>query len=257
MSVNYEVDDAVRILTINRPERRNAVNGPTAKALLEAYLRFEDDAEARVLVVTGAGGESFCAGADLKDFSNDAKAAEGPMGFTRLTAKKPTIAAVDGWCVAGGLEIALWCDIRVAGDTANFGCLERRWGVPLIDGGTQRLPLVVGLGRALDLVLSGRTIDAVEAERIGLVNRVVPAGQALATTVQLAKEIASFPWQCVLADRTSMYEGLGDPIARGLELEAERGLGVLEEASRGAETFAGGAGRHGVARAKGSKPSET
>lgn len=256
MTVKYESDGRVRILTIDRPERRNAVNRATAKALLEGYQAFEKDDEARVLVVTGAGGESFCAGADLKDFDNDATLAEGPMGFTRIAPTKPTIAAVDGWCVAGGLEIALWCDLRVAGDGSSFGCLERRWGVPLIDGGTQRLPQIVGLGRALDLVLTGRLIDATEAERIGLVNRVVPAGNALASAVELAQSIVEFPWSCVLADRTSLYEGLSVGLEAGISKEAERGLAVLQEARLGAKVFAEGAGRHGASRSSSDPTSE-
>jgi enoyl-CoA hydratase len=167
------------------------------------------------------------------------------MGFTRLVAKKPVIAAIEGWCVAGGLEIALFCDLRVAGRSASFGCLERRWGVPLIDGGTQRLPRVVGLGRALDLMLTGRAIDAIEAERIGLVDRVVDDGAALEAAVALATEIAGHPWSCLVADRTSLYEGIGMSLEEGFHREAERGKEVLVEAAQGASRFAGGAGRHG------------
>lgn len=242
--VHYETTGNVAIVAIDRAERRNAVDRATADALLAAYRRFESDAELRVLVVTGRGG-TFCAGADLKAMDNDVRAEAGPMGFTRLASPKPTIAAIEGWCVAGGLEIALWCDLRVAAESARFGCLERRWGVPLIDGGTQRLPRVVGLGRALDLVLTGREIDAREAERIGLVDRVVTEGAALDAAVELAASIAAHPWACVVADRTSLQDGLGTTLHEGLKLEAERGERVLVEARDGALRFAGGAGRHG------------
>jgi len=243
MAVRYERTGAAAVITIDRPERRNAVDGPTAAALLEAYGKFEADDGARVLVVTGAGGQAFCAGADLKAMSNPAMAPGGPMGFTRLRSPKPTIAAVEGWCVAGGLEIACWCDMRVANEGARFGCLERRWGVPLIDGGTQRLPRIVGLGRALDLILTGRVIDARQAEAIGLVNRVVPDGQALPAALELAEQIAAFPQACVLADRDSAYDGLALSLEDGLAVEAERGRGVLAEAQQGAQRFASGEGR--------------
>jgi len=243
MAVHYERTGAASVITIDRPERRNAVDGATAAELLEAYRRFEADDGARVLVVTGAGGQAFCAGADLKAMSNPTMAPAGPMGFTRLRSPKPTIAAVEGWCVAGGLEIACWCDMRVANEGARFGCLERRWGVPLIDGGTQRLPRIVGLGRALDLILTGRVIDAREAEAIGLVNRVVPNGQALAAALELAERIAAFPQACVLADRDSAYDGLARSLEEGLAIEAERGRGVLAEAQKGAQRFASGEGR--------------
>jgi enoyl-CoA hydratase len=247
MTVRYEPRGAMAILTIDRPGRRNAVDRATAAALLEGYLRFEEDPALAVLIVTGAGNEAFCAGADLKAIDNDATSVTGPMGFTRLIAKKPVIAAIEGYCVAGGLEIALFCDLRVAGRSARFGCLERRFGVPLIDGGTQRLPRVVGLGRALDLVLTGRLIDAAEAEHIGLLNRVVDDGQALASALELAGELLEYPWACLLADRLSLLEGVGRPLTEGLVIEAERGasLDVAHEALAGAARFSGGAGRHG------------
>ena len=167
------------------------------------------------------------------------------MGFTRAHSPKPTIAAIEGWCVAGGLEIACWCDIRVASEISRFGCLERRWGVPLIDGGTQRLPRIIGQGRALDLILSGRVIDAAEAERIGLVTRVTPKGQALAAALELAEQIAAFPQACVLSDRQALYEGWDRPLEEGIQIEAEIGRTVLEEAAKGAMRFAGGEGRGG------------
>ncbi|MBI3770659.1 MAG: enoyl-CoA hydratase/isomerase family protein, partial [Deltaproteobacteria bacterium] len=173
--VLYERRGVATLLTINRPEARNAVNGAVASALLDGYRRFEADADAKVLVLTGAGDQAFCAGADLKAIDTVRDHAEGPLGFTRLIASKPTIAAVSGWCVAGGIELALWCDLRIVTPSATFGCFERRFGVPLIDGGTQRLPRVVGLGRALELIMTGRAVDADEALRIGLANEIVPA----------------------------------------------------------------------------------
>ena len=244
MAVHYEVQGSAAILTIDRPDRRNAVDGPTARGLLEGFRRFESDDERRVLIVTGTAA-AFCAGADLKEMSNDVDSEGGPMGFTRLRSAKPTIAAIEGWCVAGGLEIALWCDLRVASQSAQLGCLERRWGVPLIDGGTQRLPAVVGVGRALDLMLTGRLINVTEAERMGLVNRVVESGEALTAALSLAEEIASAPWRCVIADRESLLDGLDRPLPEGLEIEAARGKAVLGDAANGAARFAAGAGRHG------------
>jgi len=253
MAVHYERTGAAAVLTIDRPERRNAVDRDTAQQLYARYREFCDDDDARVLVVTGAGGQAFCAGADLKAMNNPVGSRatgdhtvtqEGPMGFTRALSPKPTIAAIDGWCAAGGLEIACWCDIRIATETSHFGCLERRWGVPLIDGGTQRLPHIIGLGRALDLILTGRVIDAQEAQSIGLVTRVVPAGGALAAALELAEQIAAFPQACVIADRQALYEGLGKPLAAGLEIEASLGRMVLEDAARGAMRFASGEGRH-------------
>jgi enoyl-CoA hydratase len=249
MGVHYEVQGGVGVIRIERAERRNAVDRATAEALLAAYRRFEADAETRVLVLAG-GRAAFCAGADLTALDNDVASEGGPMGFTRLRSAKPVIAAIEGWCVAGGLEIALFADLRVAGRSAKFGCLERRWGVPLIDGGTQRLWRVVGLGRALDLMLTGRAIDAVEAERIGLVNRVVDDGTAESAAIALATEIASYPWPTVLADRASLYDGLGVTLEEGLRIEAERGTSVLATGATGAKEFASGAGRHGAGSSK-------
>ena len=180
--IHYERRDHAALVTIDRPERHNAIDGPTAQALLEAFNRFAADDDAHVLVLTGAGDQAFCAGADLKALETlDPDAPGGPLGFTRLASPKPTIAAISGHCLAGGFELALWCDLRVATTTATFGCAERRWGVPLIDGGTQRLPRIVGTGRALDLILTGRTIDAHEAHAIGLVTELADdAGRARA-----------------------------------------------------------------------------
>jgi enoyl-CoA hydratase len=245
MAVRYERVGTAAVLTIDRPERRNAVDGPTAAALRDRYFEFAADDDAAVLVVTGAGGKAFCAGADLKAMSNPVMAPEGPMGFTRLHSPKLTIAAIDGYCVAGGLEIACWCDIRIAGAGSQFGCLERRWGVPLIDGGTQRLPHIVGLGRALDLIVSGRLVDAQEALAMGLVTRVAPEGGALQAALALAEQIAACPRACVLADRQAVYDGLGKPLAEGLAIEAALGRGVVVQAQSGAARFASGEGRHG------------
>ncbi|HVU00364.1 MAG TPA: crotonase/enoyl-CoA hydratase family protein [Polyangiaceae bacterium] len=244
MTVRYEEDGPVSIITLDRPERRNAVDRATATALYAAYQRFASAESARVLVVTGRP-ETFCAGADLKALDNDVSHPGGPMGFTRLRSEKPTIAAIEGWCVAGGLEVALFCDLRVAGRTARFGCLERRWGVPLIDGGTQRLPRVVGLGRALDLILTGRLVDAVEAESMGLVNRLSDTGSARKDAVELAHQIAGFPWPTVLADRSSLYDGLDRPLPEGIAIERDRGNTVLATGAIGAARFAGGEGRGG------------
>jgi enoyl-CoA hydratase len=243
--VRYERVGAAAVLTIDRPERRNAVDGATARELREGLERFEADDGARVLILTGAGGEAFCAGADLKAMDLDVDDPAGPMGFSRLAASKPTIAAIDGWCLAGGLELALWCDLRVATPASTFGCFERRWGVPLIDGGTQRLPRVVGLGRALDLILSGRPVGAEEAERIGLVTTVTAPGEHLERALELAERLAAFPQETMLADRRAAIEGVGLPLADGLALEHRLGRETLAVAVRGAARFAAGAGRHG------------
>lgn len=246
MAVHYERRGNAAIITIDRPEARNAVDGETAGLLRARYQDFAADVDARVLVVTGAGGKAFCAGADLKKINNPANDPAGPMGFTRLQSPKPTIAAVEGWCVAGGLEIACWCDVRIAGESARFGVLNRRWGVPLIDGGTVRLPRIVGLGRALDLVMTGRDIGAAEAQTMGLVNRVVPDGGAITAALEMAEAIAAAPWPSVLSDRESVYACLGLSIDEGLAREAEIGRSVLRVGAEGAARFAAGEGRHGA-----------
>jgi len=243
--LRYERIGAAAVVTIDRPERRNAVDGATATAFRAALRDFEADEAARVLVLTGAGGEAFCAGADLKALDLDVDHPEGPMGPTRLTPSKPAIAAIDGWCLAGGVELALWCDLRLATPGSTFGLFERRWGVPLVDGGTQRLPRVVGLGRALDLILTGRPVEAEEALAIGLVNEVVPAGAQLDRALELAERIASFPQETMLADRRAAIDGFGLPLAEGLALEHRLGREVLDVAARGAARFAAGEGRHG------------
>jgi enoyl-CoA hydratase len=235
--VHYERRGAAALVTIDRAERRNAVDGPTAAALLDAYERFAADDAARVLVLTGAAG-TFCAGADLKALETlDVDSPGGPMGFTRLAPSKPAIAAIGGWCVAGGLELALWCDLRVAAEDARFGCLERRWGVPLIDGGTQRLPRVVGLGRALDLILTGRTVEAPEALALGLVNELVPDGREVERALGLAEAIAAFPQETLLSDREATHAALGMPLTDGLALEARLGRERLRDALEGARRF--------------------
>src|SRR3954454_8361165 len=212
--VGFERRGAAAVITIDRPERRNAVDPNTADQLLDAYRGFEADDEARVMILTGAGDEAFCAGADLKSVAatmNDQGIAEqwlkprpdGPLGFTRVTASKPTIAAISGWCLAGGLELALWCDLRVATETAALGFPERRWGVPLVDGGTQRLLRIVGLGRGLDLILTGRVVEAAEALAMALVTETVPDGRHLERALEIAEGLAGFPQDTMLADPRS------------------------------------------------------
>jgi enoyl-CoA hydratase len=246
LSVSYERRGSAAVLTIDRPERRNAVDGPTAAALLDGFQRFAADDDARVLVVTGAGGVAFCAGADLKAITTlNPDAPGGPMGFTRLQSPKPTIAAIEGWCLAGGFELALWCDLRVATEASIFGCAERRWGVPLIDGGTQRLPRIVGQGRALDLILTGRMVHGAEAHAMGLVSELVPAGGHLDRALELAETLAAFPQETMLADRRAALEGFGMPLDQALAHEAKLGRAVLRLGVQGAARFAAGDGRHG------------
>jgi enoyl-CoA hydratase len=255
--VSYERRGAAAVVTIDRPERRNAVDPTTADELLEAYRSFEADDEARVMVLTGSGDEAFCAGADLKSVAaatEDQEIAEqwlkprpdGPLGFTRLTPSKPTIAAISGWALAGGLELALWCDLRIGTETAKLGFPERRWGVPLIDGGTQRLPRIVGMGRALDLILSGRIVEADEALAMGLLTELVPAGKHLERSLEMAEGLASFPQETMLADRRSALEGFGLTLEDGLAREAEIGSAVSGVGVEGAKRFAAGEGRGGA-----------
>ena len=243
--LRYERIGAAAVLTIDRSERRNAIDAAAAEAFRQGLVDFETDEGARVLVLTGAGGEAFCAGADLKAMNLDVSHPDGPMGPTRLTPAKPAIAAVDGWCLAGGVELALWCDMRIATPQSTFGLFERRWGVPLLDGGTQRLPRIVGMGRALELILTGRPVEAEEAQRIGLVNEVVEPGRHLDRALELAERIAAFPQETMLADRRGAMEGFGQPLSDGLALEAQLGNQVLDVAVQGAARFAGGEGRHG------------
>jgi enoyl-CoA hydratase len=247
--VRYERIGAAAVLTIDRPHRRNAVNGTTAERLREGLDAFEADDTARVLVLTGAGDVSFCAGADLKEIATFAGRLDdpgGPLGITRCARTKPAIAAVGGWCLAGGFELALWCDLRIAAEGATFGMPERRWGVPLIDGGTQRLPRVVGLGRALDLILTGRLIGAPEALAMGAITEIVPAGQHLTRALEMADGLAQFPQAPMLADRRAAIEGLGMSLEDGLALEAQSGPLLLADAAAGAARFAAGEGRGGA-----------
>jgi enoyl-CoA hydratase len=258
--VSYERVGAAAVLTITRPERRNAVDDETAALLLEGFHAFEADDEARALVLTGEGPEAFCAGADLKAFAeraaawtgDDPQAAidawlderpDGPLGFSRLRASKPTVAAISGWCLAGGLELALWCDLRVATTRAKLGFTERRFGVPLIDGGTQRLPRIVGMGRALELILTGRVVEASEALDWGLVNEVVDSGAHLERALEIAEGLAGFPQPTMLSDRRAALEGIGLEFEQGLALEAELGRASVTTGVMGAGRFAAGEGR--------------
>src|ERR687898_107061 len=241
--VTLERRGAAAVLTIDRQERRNAIDGPTAELIAAAYDRFVENDEARVLVVTGAGGVSFCAGADLKaieSFASRMDDPRGPLGISRVISPKPTIAAISGWCLAGGLELALWCDLRIATDGSALGFPERRWGVPLVDGGTQRLPRIVGLGRALDLILTGRIVDAEEALAMGLLTEIVPAGRHVERALQIAEGLARFPQDTMLADRLAALGGIGLTLEEGLALEAKNGAATLDTAWRGAARFAGG-----------------
>jgi enoyl-CoA hydratase len=248
VTVRVEQDGPVRTVLIDRPEARNAVDGPTAQALADAFRAFDADDGALVGVLAGAGG-TFCAGADLKQMSNRLDpdpSADGPMGPSRLVLSKPVIAAISGYAVAGGIELASWCDLRVMESDAVVGVFCRRWGVPLIDGGTVRLPRIVGLGRALDLILTGRPVGADEALAMGFANRVVAPGQARAAAEALAAEIAAFPQACVRSDRRSVYDTLGQDEAAALGIEFGHGLDSLRrEGVEGAARFSGGEGRHG------------
>jgi enoyl-CoA hydratase len=247
--VRYERVGAAAIVTIDRPTRRNAIDGPTAARLDAAYAAFAADDSARVLVLTGAGGVSFCAGADLKALETlgpRLAAGGGPLGFTRRIPVKPAIAAIEGWCLAGGLELALWCDLRIATEGSAFGCTERRFGVPLVDGGTQRLPRIVGLGRALDLILTGRLVAADEALGLGLVTEVVPPARHLDRALEIAEGLATFPQEAMLADRRAAYDGLSLPLADGLALEARNATATFAGALAGAARFAAGEGRGGA-----------
>ncbi|MFD7914455.1 crotonase/enoyl-CoA hydratase family protein [Streptomyces sp. NPDC059752] len=251
-SVRVERDGPVRTVILSRPGVRNAVDGPTAARLADAFREFEADEDAAVAVLWGEGG-TFCAGADLKAIGTERgnqvlASGDGPMGPTRMRLGKPVIAAVAGHAVAGGLELALWCDLRVAEEDAVFGVFCRRWGVPLIDGGTVRLPRLIGESRAMDLVLTGRPVPAAEAHGIGLVNRVVPTGRSRQAAEELAREIAGFPQTCLRHDRLSVLEQHGLAEEDALAGEFRHGLVPLTagETQAGADRFAAGAGRHGA-----------
>ena len=246
--VTYERHGAAAVVTIDRRARRNAVDGPTAALLTEAYERFEQDPGARALILTGAGEEAFCAGADLKaieTFVPRLGLPEGPLGFSRRTPTKPTIAAISGWCLAGGLELALWCDLRIACEGSRLGFTERRFGVPLVDGGTQRLPRIVGLGRALDMILTGRIVEAAEAPSMGLLTEIVPPGMHLDRSLALAEVLARFPQDTMLADRRAAIEGIGLTFEEGMAFEAQSGPLSFTTAAQGAMRFAAGEGRGG------------
>ena len=253
-AVTLERADAIATITLHRPECRNAVDGPTAAELRKAFEAFEADDALRVAVLTGCQGH-FCAGADLSSLNEPQRTLQispdgsgaGPMGPTRMAFSKPVIAAVEGYAVAGGLELALMCDLRVAAKSAIFGVFCRRFGVPLIDGGTVRLPRIVGMGRALDMILTGRAVPANEALMMGLANRVVDDGQALFEAQTLARQMAAFPPQCMLADRQSAFEQWSLPLHAALQAEGAGGWPVIEAESKpGAARFAAGAGRHGA-----------
>jgi enoyl-CoA hydratase len=249
MGVTVTRDGPVMSVAICRPERRNAVDGATARELADAFRAFEADPDAAVAVLHGEG-RTFCAGADLQAAGTDAgnrvaEDGDGPMGPTRMRLSKPVIAAIEGYAVAGGLELALWCDLRVASEDAVLGVFCRRWGVPLIDGGTVRLARLIGRARALDLVLTGRPVKADEALAMGLVSRVVAPGEALAAAHELARSLAAFPQTCLRHDRLSLLESEGLAEEEALAVELRHGLVSLAEAGTGIERFRSGAGRHG------------
>ncbi|MEV6926854.1 crotonase/enoyl-CoA hydratase family protein [Dactylosporangium sp. NPDC051485] len=251
MTVRVERQEAVWTVVLDRPETRNAVDRATAGELAAAFREFDADPAAAVAVLWGAGG-TFCSGADLKavaagEGNRVEPDGDGPMGPTRMRLGKPVIAAVAGHAVAGGLELAIWCDLRVVEEDAVFGVFCRRWGVPLVDGGTVRLPRLIGAGRALDLILTGRPVGAAEAHRIGLADRVVPAGTARAAAGELAAQLAALPQACLRNDRLSLYEALDGDVADGLAAEWRYGVESLARGAReGAARFAGGDGRHGA-----------
>jgi len=248
--IRVETHGSIVVMTIDRPAARNAVDRATADALAEAFHAFERDDSAHVAILTGAGG-TFCAGADLKAIARGEPnrvdpQGDGPMGPTRMRLDKPVLAAIEGHAVAGGLELALWCDMRVADEDATLGVFCRRWGVPLIDGGTVRLPRIVGLGRAMDLILTGRAVGAREAHAIGLIDRIAPRRTALATALELAQQIAALPQACMRSDRRSAYEALDLDFDQAMQNELRHGIASLAaEGVGGASRFASGAGRHG------------
>jgi enoyl-CoA hydratase len=251
MPVHFETEGPVVTITIDRPEVRNAVDRPTAQLLAAAFRRFETEDALSVAILTGAGG-TFCAGADLKAVSESrgnrvGREGDGPMGPTRMLLSKPVIAAVEGFAVAGGLELAAWCDLRVAASNAVFGVFCRRWGVPLVDGGTIRLSRLLGHSHALDLILTGRGVSGEEAQRMGLANRLAEPGEALAAAMALARQLAAFPQRCLREDRLSSYEQWSMPLEEALLNEYEHGFTVIEsgETREGATRFKEGAGRHG------------
>ena len=250
-TVNFEIEGSLAIVTLNRPDVRNAVDRPTAEALAEAFRRFEREDGLAVAILTGAGG-CFCAGADLKAVSTGTGSrlspdGDGPLGCTRMLLGKPVIAVVEGCAVAGGLELALWCDLRVAARDAVFGVFCRRWGVPLVDGGTIRLPRLIGMSHAMDMILTGRGVSGEEAFRMGLANRVVEPGTTLAAAKELAAQLTAFPQRCLRSDRLSAYQGWTLPLDMALHNEFGHGIATVQsgETRAGAARFATGEGRHG------------
>ena len=249
--VEYAAEQNIAIVTINRPEARNAVDRPTAAALADTFRRFDSDDSLSVAILTGAAGY-FCAGADLKAVATDRgnrvpENGDGPLGCTRMLLSKPVIAAVEGFAVAGGLELALWCDMRVAARDAVFGVFCRRFGVPLVDGGTIRLPRLIGMSHAMDMILTGRGVSGDEARMMGLANRIVEKGQALVAARELAQQIAAFPQRCMRSDRMSAYEGFTMPLPEALLSEYRYAIATINsgETREGAQRFASGTGRHG------------
>ena len=258
-ALSTQANEGIWEVVINRPECRNAVDRPTAEALAEAFREFEARDDLSIAILSGAGGH-FCAGADLKAVSQGRAnrvepAGDGPMGPTRMQLSKPVIAAIEGYAVAGGLELAIWCDLRVCASDAVFGVFCRRFGVPLIDGGTVRLPRLVGQGRALDMILTGRAVDAGEALQMGLVSRVVAPGQALAQARTLAATLRDFPQHCLRQDRLSAHSQWAQPLAEALSAETRGGMKVLAsgETLAGAGRFAAGQGRHGEGTGEGQR----
>lgn len=250
-TVNFETEGSLAIVKINRAHARNAIDRPTAEGLAEAFRRFDREDSLAVGILTGAGG-CFCAGADLKAVTSGtgnrlSEDGDGPLGCTRMLLKKPVIAAVEGYAVAGGLELALWCDLRVAARDAVFGVFCRRWGVPLVDGGTVRLPPLIGLSQALDMILTGRGVSGDEALRMGLANRVVEPGTTLVAAKELARQIAAFPQRCLRSDRMSAYESSALPLDAALRNEYRHGIATVQsgETRAGAARFTAGEGRHG------------
>ena len=246
-NIQFERSAPIGHVTIDRPERTNAVDYETGQEMVDALRRIDEDDELAVGIVSGTG-DDFCAGADLKEIAEGVDMGERPyslMGYSHADVRKPTIAAIEGHCVAGGIEVALWCDLRVAAANATFGAFNRRFGVPFVDGATQRLPRMIGYSRALDLMLTGRPIDGETAEEWGLVNRVAEPGEALDRAIELADRIAGYPQQTIQSDLKAIYEGIGMPLERGLEIEAWNGLQSMDVAQEGASRFASGEGRHG------------
>ncbi len=251
MNVEFKAEESIAIVTINRPEARNAVDYTTAQELANAFRRFDADESLSVAILTGTGG-FFCAGADLKAVATGrgnrvTAEGDGPLGCTRMLLSKPVIAAVEGYAVAGGLELALWCDMRVAARNAIFGVYCRRFGVPLVDGGTVRLPRLIGMSNAMDMILTGRGVSGDEALRMGLANRVVDRGNALASAAELARQIAAFPQRCLRSDRMSAYEAWSMPLSDAIANEYRHGIATVQsgETREGAARFSAGIGRHG------------